>query len=184
MLRLTAFAAEPLTAEQARSVPRLRLTYQERVRSRLAAVLPSGEAVAILLPRGSVLRDGSVLAGDAGERLIVDAVAEPVARVTAPSALILLRAVYHLANRHVPAQLGADHAVIERDPVLERMLAGLGARVEHVDMPFDPEAGAYDARGHAQGHPHGASHREEIDDVSATVGEQLSIDAHRARNGT
>ena len=179
MLRLTAFATAPLTAEQARSAPRLRLTYQERVRSRLAAVLPSGEAVAIMLPRGSVLRDGAVLAGDAGERLIIDAVAEPVARITAPSALVLMRAVYHLANRHVPAQLGADHAVIERDPVLERMLAGLGARVEHVEMPFDPEAGAYETHGHA----HGPSHREEIDEVSATVGEQLSIAAHRARNG-
>jgi len=179
MLRLTAFATAPLTAEQARSTLRLRLTYQERVRSRLAAVLPSGEAVAIMLPRGSVLRDGAVLAGDAGERLIIEAVAEPVARITAPGALVLMRAVYHLANRHVPAQLGADHAVIERDPVLERMLAGLGAQIEHVEMPFDPEAGAYDAHGQA----HGASHRDEIDEVSATVGEQLSIAAHRARTG-
>jgi urease accessory protein len=179
MLRLTAFATEPLTAEQAQAAPRLRLTYQERVHSRLAAVLPSGEAVAILLPRGSVLRDGSVLAGDAGERLVVEAVPEPVTRVTAPNALGLLRAVYHLANRHVPAQLGADHAVIERDPVLERMLVGLGAQVEHIEAPFDPESGAYDGHGHS----HGPSHREEIDEVSATVGEQLSIAAHRARSG-
>jgi urease accessory protein len=179
MLRLTAFAAEPLSVEQAQAAPRLRLTYQERVRSRLAAVLPSGEAVAVLLPRGSVLRDGAVLAGDRGERLVVEAVPEPLTRVTAPTPLALLRAIYHLANRHVPAQLGADHAVIERDPVLERMLAGLGARVEHVEAPFDPEPGAYE--GHA--HAHGPSHREEIDTISATVGEQLSIAAHRARSG-
>ena len=39
MLRLTAFAAAPLTAEQAQTAPRLHLTYQERVRSRLADVL-------------------------------------------------------------------------------------------------------------------------------------------------
>ncbi|MGB2817542.1 MAG: urease accessory protein UreE [Burkholderiaceae bacterium] len=180
MLRLTAFAATPLTAEQMQAAPRLRLTYQERVRSRLAAVLPSGEAVAITLPRGSVLRHGAVLVGDGGEHLIVEAVAEPVTRVTSANALALLRAVYHLANRHVPAQLGADHAVIERDPVLERMLAGLGAKVEHIEAPFDPEAGAYNVHGHA----HAASHREEIDEASATVGEQLSIAAHRARGGT
>jgi len=180
MLTLTAFASAPLTAEQARAAPRLRLTYQERVRSRLAAVLPTGEAVAIMLPRGSVLRDGCVLAGDAGERLVVEAEPEPLARVTAPSALALLRSVYHLANRHVPAQLGTDHAVIERDPVLERMLIGLGAQVEHIEAPFDPEAGAYDSHGHS----HGRSHREAVDEVSATVGEQLSVAAHRARGGT
>jgi urease accessory protein len=179
MLTLTVVATEPLTAEQVQATPRLRLKYQERVRSRLAAVLPSGEAVAIMLPRGSVMRNGAVLAGDRGARLVIEALPEPLARVTAPSVLGLLRAVYHLANRHVPAQLGADHALIERDAVLERMLVGLGARVEHVDAPFEPEAGAYDGHGHA----HGPAHREDIDTVSATLGEQLSIAAHRARSG-
>jgi urease accessory protein len=64
--------------------------------------------------------------------------------------------------------------LIERDPVLERMLAALGAHVEHLELPFDPEAGAYD--GHA--HAHGPSHDEEVDQAS-TLGEQLSIEAHR-----
>jgi urease accessory protein len=173
MLRLTAFATQPLSAEQMRAAPRLRLTYRERVRSRLAGVLSSGEAIAILLPRGSVLRDGAVLVGDDGALLIVEAVPELLARVSASSPHTLLRAVYHLANRHVPAQLGPDHALIERDPVLERMLTGLGATIEHIEAPFEPEAGAYD------GHAHGASQREPIDDVSATVGEELSIAAHR-----
>lgn len=181
MLRLTTFATEPLSAAAAATTPRLRLTYQERVRSRLAAVLPSGEAVAILLPRGSVLRDGAVLAGNAGERLIIEAMAEPLARVTAPTPQTLLRAVYHLANRHVPAQLGADHAVIERDPVLEPMLVGLGAQVEHIEAPFDPEAGAYEGQRHFHGQ--GRGHSDEVDETSATIGEQLSIAAHRARGG-
>jgi urease accessory protein len=69
--------------------------------------------------------------------------------------------------------------LIERDAVLERMLVGLGAHVEHVEAPFDPEAGAYDGHGQA----HGPAHGEDIDTVSATLGEQLSIAAHRARSG-
>jgi urease accessory protein len=177
MLRLTSIAAEPPDAEQLRDAPRLRLTYQQRVRSRLAAVLPNGEAVAILLPRGSMLRDGAVLAGVDGARVVVEAAAEPLARITAPSPDGLMRAVYHLANRHVPAQLAAACALIERDPVLERMLSGLGASVEHVEAVFEPESGAYD------GHAHGASHGDTDDEASATVGEQLSIAAHRARSG-
>jgi urease accessory protein len=177
MLRLTAFAAEPLSPGESRTAPRVRLTYQERVRSRLAAMTQDGRAVAIMLPRGSLMRDGTVLTGEGELRVIVEATPEPLARVTAPSVVSLMRAVYHLANRHVPGQLGPDHVLIERDPVLERMLIGLGARVEHVEAPFDPEAGAYE--GHI--HSHGPSHREEIDEVSATIGEQLSIAAHRAR---
>jgi urease accessory protein len=122
------------------------------------------------------MRGGSVLAGEDGVRVVVEAIAEPLTKVTAASTLALTRAVYHLANRHVPTQLASDHVLIERDPVLERMLLGLGARVEHVDAAFDPESGAYDS--HAA---HGHSHAGEIDVVSATIGEQLSIAAHRER---
>ncbi|HSQ10169.1 MAG TPA: urease accessory protein UreE [Burkholderiaceae bacterium] len=178
MIRLTAVARAPLTPEQAARTPRLPLAYHERVRSRLAAMLPDGQGVAITLPRGSVMRGGTVLTGDDGACVIVDALAEPVAKVTAPSPLALMRATYHLANRHVPAQLASDHVLIERDPVLEHMLEGLGATVQHIEAPFDPEAGAYDGQ-----NAHGHVHASEVDEVSATVGEQLSIAAHRARSG-
>lgn len=173
MLRLTALSSNAAPAD----APRLALAYHDRVKSRLAALLPDGRAVAITLPRGSVMRGGAVLTGDDGACVVVDAVTEPLARVTADSPLALLRAVYHLANRHVAAQLAPDAALIERDPVLERMLVGLGARVEHVEAPFEPEAGAYDAaHGHSQGHAHGS----DVDEASATIGEQLSIAAHRS----
>jgi urease accessory protein len=137
-----------------------------------------GRAVAILLPdhrRGSVLRDGTVLVDDAGAFAIVEAASQPVARITADSTLALLRATYHLANRHVPAQLAADAVLIERDPVLEAMLRSLGVHVEHLEAPFDPEGGAY------EGHHHHNRRIRGADEVSATVGEQLSIAARRNR---
>jgi len=178
MLRFERVADQSLSQEDAARAVRLRLTYEERVKSRLATVLPDGSSVAILLQdrkRGTVLRDGSVLVGENGAIAIVEAAAQPVARVSAQDPLQLLRAAYHLANRHVPAQLAPDHMLIERDPVLERMLATLGARIEHLELPFDPEPGAYD------GHGHTTLHGDDIDDGSATIGEQLSIAAHRTR---
>jgi urease accessory protein len=180
MIRLTRRLDRPPTAQERAHAVRLRLTYDERVKTRLATMSADGQAVAILLAdarRGSVLRDGDLLAGDAGALAIVEAAPQPVARVTADTPLALLRATYHLANRHVPAQLSADAVLIERDPVLEAMLRGLGVRVEHADAPFDPEGGAYDG-GHRH---HGPSPRDDADPVSATVGEQLSIAAHRGR---
>lgn len=147
------------------------LGYDERVKSRLAAVCSDGTAVAILLPRGSVMRDGSLLAADDGSIVRIVAAFQPVCRITGDTPLTLLRAVYHLANRHVAACLAPDHALIEPDPILERLLESLGARVEHLQMPFDPEPGAYGA------HSHGGLER----DATATIGEQLSIEAHRDR---
>jgi urease accessory protein len=174
MLRLTTLLDRSPTPEEAARAAHLRLTYDERVKSRLATMSVDGEAVAIMLPRGTVMRHGALLAGEGGALAIVEAAPQPVARVTADSPLALLRAVYHLANRHVPAQLAADHMLIERDPVLESMLQGLGARIDPIDAPFDPEGGAYHEH-------HGHAHRDEVDEVSATVGEQLSIAAHARR---
>jgi urease accessory protein len=179
MIRLTHLLERPLAPEEAARAVRLRLSYDERVKSRLATMSTSDEAVAVLLAdhqRGNVLRDGAVLAGDEGALAIVEAAPQPVARVTTDSPVALLRAVYHLANRHVPAQIAIDHVVIERDPILEAMLHRLGARIKHIEAPFEPEGGAY----HGD-HAHGPSHREPVDEVSATIGEQLSIAAHRTR---
>jgi len=175
MLRLTR------VVDDARSpppdAPRLRLTWDERVKSRLATMTEDGTAVAIVLPRGTVLRDGAVLAGDDGALAVVEAALQPLARITADDPLLLLRAVYHIANRHVPAHIETGTILIECDPVLERMASNLGARVEHVMQPFEPEAGAYHGHTHEGGHSHGV----EPSDPARAIGEELSIAAHRKR---
>ena len=61
----------------------------------------------------------------------------------------LAKAAYHLGNRHVPVQVGEGFLRIADDHVLEEMLKKLGAKVSHVEAPFEPEAGAY-AGGHHQ----------------------------------
>jgi len=172
MLRLTR-VVDPKSAPPAAGALRLRLTWGERVRSRLATMSDDGTAVAIVLPRGTVLRDGAMLAGEDGAVAVVEAAPQPLARITSDDPLLLLRAVYHLANRHVPAHIEAGMVLIERDPVLEAMASNLGARVEHIEQPFDPETGAY----HGGGHTHGI----EPDDPARSIGEELSIAAHRRR---
>lgn len=169
MLRCTRFHDAPATTE---ATHELHLGYDERVKSRLAAVCTDGTAVAILLARGTVMRDGSLLVADDGSVVRVVAAAQPVVRITATTPFTLMRAVYHLANRHVAAFLAADHVLIEPDPVLERLVESLGAQVERLLLPFDPEPGAYG------GHPHDAPMHA---DAAATLGEQLSIEAHRER---
>jgi urease accessory protein len=61
----------------------------------------------------------------------------------------LPRVAYHLGNRHVPVQVGQSFLRIAEDHVLEELARKLGARVTHVEAPFEPEAGAYSG-GHHQ----------------------------------
>jgi len=131
--------------------PTLTLAFDARCKSRLAATLDSGEEVALVLPRGTVLRDGDVLVADDGGLIRVVAAAESVLVVRAPDVLTLTRAAYHLGNRHTPVEVGVDYLKLEYDPVLADMLKRLGALVDQVEMPFQPETGAYGG-GHRHGH--------------------------------
>jgi urease accessory protein len=145
--RLTAKLA-PVLIKRAAT---LTLPFDARCKSRLAATLDTGEEVALVMPRGSVLRDGDVLVADDGALVRVIAAAQDVLVVRAPDALTLTRAAYHLGNRHTPVEVSADHLKLEADPVLEDMLRRLGAQVEHASQPFQPETGAYGG-GHKHGH--------------------------------
>ena len=140
-----------LAASLVARAPTLTLAYEARCKSRLSATLDNGEAVALVLPRGTVLADGDVLVADDGGLVRVVAANEAVLLVRANDALTLTRAAYHLGNRHTPVEVGADYLKLEADSVLESMLTRLGVRVEAASLPFQPETGAYGG-GHRHGH--------------------------------
>jgi len=132
----------------------LKLPFDARQKSRLRAKLVSGEEVALLLPRGEVLRGGDLVVASDGR--VIEVVAEPEAllHVTCGSPAGLARAAYHLGNRHVPVQVGEGYLRLAADHVLETMLKGLGATVTAIRAPFEPEAGAYADGGHAHHDEH------------------------------
>ena len=130
---------------------RLELPFDSRQKSRLRTRLSSGEEVALMLPRGEILRGGDLVSASDGRVIEVVSSVEKVLHVEAKSPRDLAKAAYHLGNRHVPVQVGDGFLRIAEDHVLEEMLVKLGARVSHVEAPFEPEAGAY-AGGHQHQH--------------------------------
>jgi len=125
---------------------RLTLPFELRQKSRQRARLDSGEEVALILPRGEILRGGDLVTASDGRIFEIHAAPEKLLHIECES---LARAAYHLGNRHVPVEVGKDFLRIADDHVLEEMLVKLGARVKHVEGPFEPEAGAYGG-GHHQ----------------------------------
>jgi urease accessory protein len=124
----------------------LKLPFEARQKSRLRAKLVSGEEVGLMLPRGEILRGGDLVTASDGRVIEVIAEEEELLHVETKD---LAKAAYHLGNRHVPVEVGEGYLRIARDHVLEEMLKKLGAKVSHVEAPFEPEAGAY-----AGGHQH------------------------------
>jgi len=136
----------------------LTLPFNKRQKSRLRILLDDNQEAALMLQRGSVLRQGDFLRADNGLIIEVRAAEEEVALVFTPDPLLLARACYHLGNRHIPIQIGEGWLRIQRDHVLEEMVHSLGLSVRHELSPFEPEGGAYGAYSH-QSHSHHSEHK-------------------------
>lgn len=133
----------------------LTLPFELRAKSRLRARLDGGREVALLLPRGRVLRGGERLRAEDGSIILVRAAVERVSTAIAGDATTLTRGAYHLGNRHVPVQVGDGWLRYAHDHVLDDMVRGQGLEVRVEDAPFEPEAGAYGGHGGGHGHSHG-----------------------------
>jgi urease accessory protein len=130
----------------------LMLPFELRSKSRLRTSLTNGEGVGLFLERGTILRSGDLLLAEDGRVIEVIAAPETVSTVTASDPIVLLRACYHLGNRHVALQVGAGWLRYRHDHVLDDMVRGLGLQVVIEDAPFEPEAGAYGGGHSHEGH--------------------------------
>ena len=148
------------------------LDWDVRQKSRIEATDSLGRALNVFLPRGTVLRGGDVLVAEDGSLIRVKAAPQPVLVVTHcadhGTPFDLLRAAYHLGNRHVPLELQPDRLLLEPDHVLADMLRAQHLIVTEASGAFEPEGGAYGAgggahSGHAHGHDHGHAHDHDHD---------------------
>ena len=139
------YAYEHLSAGEVSDPPvdSLTLPFDLRKKSRFLAKLDSGADIALILPRGRVLRGGDRLRRQDGKVFEIRAAAESCSTVRASDPNLLLRVAYHLGNRHVPLQVGDGFVRYLKDHVLDEMVQGLGADVVHEHAPFEPEGGAY-----------------------------------------
>jgi urease accessory protein len=141
---------ERLSQDNDRAVPlfTLSLTAEERTRSRHRFETPDAQELFLRLPRGTVLQNGDLLKSQDGEIIQIIAKAEPVLTVTAQHSLDLLKAAYHLGNRHVPLEIAPTYLRLSPDNVLKKMLEHLGVTIIEEISPFQPEIGAYHGHNH------------------------------------
>jgi urease accessory protein len=138
------------------------LDWDTRQKSRFEATDSQGRTLGVFLPRGCAVRGGDVLVAEDGSLVRVVATPQPVmvvrARPDHGSPFDLVRAAYHLGNRHVPLQLQPDRLQLEPDHVLADMLRRMHLVVTEEEASFEPESGAYGEGGHAHGDDDHAHH--------------------------
>lgn len=155
-------AGRGLAAVLLKRAAAVELDWDVRQKSRFDATDSAGRQIGVFLPRGTVVRGGDVLVAEDGSLIKVKAAPQPVMVVRHCAEhgdpFDLLRAAYHLGNRHVTLELQPDRIQLEPDHVLADMLRQMHLIVSEAEAPFEPEAGAYAAAGHAHGPGHGDAH--------------------------
>lgn len=180
--------AQGLAAALLRRASTVELSWDLRQKSRFDAMDSAGRPLGFMLPRGTVLRGGDVAVVEDGSLVRVQAAAQAVLVVRQCSEhgtpRDLLRAAYHLANRHVPLELQADRLLLEPDHVLADMLRAMHLIVHEEHSAFEPEAGAYAAagpvhghhgHGHDHAHDHGHGHHEHHEHAAPVTARPVSI---------
>ena len=139
------------TWDVARATDCVLIDHDLRHRRRVLLHTEGGHELLLDLSQAVRLRDGDGLLLAGGGVVRVAARPEPLAEIHAHEDDELVRIAWHLGNRHQPVQLAGARIRIRRDHVIEAMVEQLGGHVEHIEAPFDPEAGAY-AAGHHHHH--------------------------------
>ena len=130
----------------------IELPYDLRKKSRFKATTKCGKDVGMILPRGHILRHGTLLKNETGDAAVILAAPETVSTASAQDPVQLAKAAYHLGNRHVPLQVGDGWVRYQHDHVLDDMVKGLGLNVVVEQASFEPEDGAYSNGGHHHHH--------------------------------
>lgn len=156
MTELTAYTVRRAATEAA--IDRVTLDFEGRHLRRRRLTTDAGRTLIVDLPEAVALTGGDAFETLDGGLVSVCAAAEPLVEVRADHPRHLARLAWHLGNRHLQVAVGDAWLRIRPDHVIEAMLQGLGARLEPIEAPFDPEGGAY-GLGRTHGHDHaGAAH--------------------------
>ena len=122
------------------------MSAKERTQLRGKRSTLDGIDVILNLPRGGGrLIPGEVLKSE-NSKVFVSIVAaqEDVIKISSENRLKLLKAAYHLGNRHVEIELHDKELYLLNDVVMNKMLEGRGFEIESFQRPFFPETGAYE----------------------------------------
>ena len=123
----------------------LPLSAKERIQLRGKRSSLNGIEVILNLPRGGGrLIPGEVLKSDDSLFYVtIEAAKEDLIKISSDNRLKLLKAAYHLGNRHVEIELHKGEIYLLNDVVMRKMLEQQGFEIEFAQGAFSPEIGAY-----------------------------------------
>lgn len=118
------------------------LDLYSRSKNRIKIILKDGREAVIMLK--NLIRGGDIITDDSQKEFIkIISAKEKLSEICCDNKFLLLKACYHLGNRHVLLEIQEKKLIYYFDHVIDNMIINFGLKVNHILAPFEPEDGAY-----------------------------------------
>ena len=123
---------------------RLTLSAAQRRILRGKRISDCNQELHLQLPREGELKNGDILLTNHKDLFIkIFALKENLIEVSSKSNLELMKAAYHLGNRHVEVEFFKDILLTKSDYIIEELLKNFEVDFIKVEKQFFPETGAF-----------------------------------------
>ena len=119
------------------------LSFEERFRRRVVLKTDKGYEFFLALEKAAELPVGGIFLLQSGKKIKILAANEELMTVCTNSKIDLIKASWHIGNRHLNCDVKDDQIILRRDEVIAKMLIGLGCSISYMNGPFQPLSGAY-----------------------------------------
>ena len=126
------------------SILKLTLNSAQRKILRGRRISNCDQEIHLQLPRKGELNDGDILKTN-HKKVFVEIIAqkENLLKISADSENLLIKAAYHLGNRHVEVEFYEDFLYIKSNYIIEELLKNLKVNFSKIEKKFFPETGAF-----------------------------------------
>ena len=123
---------------------KLTLSSDERRILRGKRLTDCDQEIIFQLPRNGKLNDGDILStNDPNFYVEIIAKTENLIEISSSSEIELIKAAYHLGNRHVEVEIEKEILLTKSDYIIENMLKNFNVDIVNTQKKFFPETGAH-----------------------------------------
>ena len=119
------------------------LDFDARFKRKIKLVSDSGYEFFLSLDKATELPVNGTLILKSKKKIKVLAAKEALMRVETENTIDLMKAIWHIGNRHLNCDISGTEVILREDKVIAEMLKKLKCKVSHFEDCFTPLSGAY-----------------------------------------